>query len=72
MEKKKEEESASGIAIDDVTKLETLTEEIIDQEKLAEKSRDSEGALKKIEADKQTAEKMRKEALERFGETKKR
>ena len=38
---------------------------------MAEKSRDSEGALNKIEADKQVAEKMRKEALERFGETKK-
>lgn len=72
MEKKKEEESASGIAVDDVTELETLIDEIIDQEKLAEESRDSEGALKKIEADKQTAEKMRKEAMERFGETKKR
>ena len=71
MEKKKEEESASGIAVDDVTELETLIDEIIDQEKLAEESRDSEGALKKIEADKQTAEKMRKEAMERFGETKK-
>ena len=58
--------------MDDVTKLETLIDEIIDQEKLAEESRDSEGALKKIEADKQTAEKMRKEAMERFGETKKR
>ena len=72
MEKKKEEESASGIAVDDVTELETLIDEIIDQEKLAEESRDSEGALKKIEADKQTAENMRKEAMERFGETKKR
>jgi len=30
---------------------------------LAEESRDSEGALKKIEADKQPAEKMRKEAM---------
>ena len=39
---------------------------------MEEESRDSEGGLKKIEADKQTAEKMRKEALERFGETKKR
>ena len=38
---------------------------------MAEESRDSEGALKKIEADKKAAEKMRKEALERFGKTKK-
>lgn len=38
---------------------------------MAEESRDSEGALKKIEADKKAAEKMRKEAFERFGKTKK-
>ena len=72
LEKKKEEESASGIAVDDLTELETLIDEIIDREKLAEESRDSEGALKKIEADKQTAEKISKEAMERFGQTKKR
>ena len=71
LEKKKEEESASGIAVDDLTELETLIDEIIDREKLAEESRDSEGALKKIDADKQTAEKMRKEVVERFGQTKK-
>ena len=39
---------------------------------MAEKSSDSEGTLRKIEADKQTVEKMRKEAMERFRETKKR
>lgn len=72
MDKKKEEVSASGIAVDDVTELETLIDEIIDREKLAEESRDSEGTLKKIEADKHTAEEMRKEAMERFGETRKR
>ena len=38
---------------------------------MADESRDSEGALRKIEADKLAAEKMRKEALEQFGETKK-
>ena len=38
---------------------------------MTEESRVSEGALKKIEADKKAAEKMRKEALERFGKTKK-
>ena len=72
LDKKKEEESASGIAVDDVTELETLINEIIDQEKLAEESRDSDGPLKKIEEDKQAAETMRKEAMERFGKTKKR
>ena len=72
LEKKKEEESASGIAVDDLTELETLIDEIIEREKLGEEARDSEGTLKKIEADKQTADEMRKEAMERFGETKKR
>lgn len=72
LEKKKEEESASGIAVDDVTELESLIDEIIDRERLAEESRDSEGAQKKTEADKQTADKMRTEVMERFGETKKR
>lgn len=52
MEKQKEEESASGIVVDDVTELETLIDEIIDREKLAEESRVSEGVLNKIEADK--------------------
>ena len=59
-EKKKEEESASGIAVDDITELETLIGEIIDREKLAEESRDSDGVLRKIEEDKQAAEKNRK------------
>ena len=48
LEKKKKEESASGIAVDDLTELETLIDEIIEREKLAEKTRDSEGTLKKI------------------------
>ena len=30
LEKKKKEESASGLAVDDVTELETLNDEIID------------------------------------------
>ena len=60
LEKKKEEESASGIAVDDITELETLIGEIIDREKLAEESRDSDGVLKKTEEDKQAAEKNRK------------
>ncbi|PFX13732.1 hypothetical protein AWC38_SpisGene22159 [Stylophora pistillata] len=61
-----------GIAVEDLTELETLIDEIIDREKLAEESRDSKGAPKKIEVGKETAEKMRKEAMEQFGETKKR
>ena len=60
MEKQKEEESASGIAVDDVTELETLIDGIIDREKLSEESRVSEGALNKIEADKQLRRKCEK------------
>lgn len=41
LEKKREEELANGIAVDDATELETLTDEITDREKLAEESRDS-------------------------------
>ena len=62
----------SGLAVDEMSELETLIEDIIAREKLAEESRDSEGTLKKVEADKETAEEMRKEAMERFGETQKR
>ena len=72
MEKRKEEELGSGLAVDEMSELETLIEEIIDREKLAEESRDSEGTQKKVEADKQTAEEMRQEVMERFGETQKR
>ena len=66
LENKKEEEPASGIAVDDLTELETLIDEIIEREKLAVETRDSEGTLKKVEANKQTPEKMRKEAMERL------
>lgn len=67
LEKKKKEESASGLAVDDVTELETLNDEIIDWEKLAEECKDCKGALRKIKTDK-----MRKKAMEWIGETKKR
>ena len=43
LEKKKEEESVSGITVDDLTEFETLIGEIIEREKLAEEARDSEG-----------------------------
>ena len=68
----KEEEAASGIAVDDVSELDTLISEIIDREKDAEEARESEGTLKKVKEDKQTAEEMRKAAMEKFGETRKR
>jgi len=69
LEKMKEEKLAGGIAVDDVTELETLIGEIRDEEKLAEESRDSDGALKRVEEDRQAAEEMPKRAMERFAET---
>ena len=55
MEETNEEESASGIAVDDVSELEALIDGIIDQEKLAE-SRNNEGPLTKPEAENRTNE----------------
>ena len=57
LEKTKEEESASGIVVDEASELEDFIDEIIDQEKLAEESRDNEGPLKKLKAEKEAAEK---------------
>jgi len=72
LEKNMEKESVSGIAVDEVSELEGLIDEIIDREKLTEESRDNEGPLKKLEAEKEAAEQMRKEAMERFGQTRRR
>ena len=56
MEETNEEESASGIAVDDVSDLEALIDGIIDQEKLAEESGNNEGPLTKPEAENRTKE----------------
>ena len=72
LEKNMEKESVSGIAVDEVSEFEGLIDEIIDREKLTEESRDNEGPLKKLEAEKEAAEQMRKEAMERFGQTRRR
>lgn len=70
-DKMRDEERATGISPEE-SELDTLLEEITDKEKVAEESRDNEPNRKKVETDKKTAEEMRKEAMERFGETKKR
>lgn len=69
LEKQREEEKASGISPEE-TELDSLLEEITDREKLADETRDN--TTKKAEADKNTAEEMRKLAMERVSETQKR
>jgi hypothetical protein len=47
----KDEEAASGIEVDEQSELDVLISEIIEREKLAEESKDSDSTQKKIEAD---------------------
>ena len=71
LEKIKNEEKASGIS-PEVTELDSLLEEIIEKESLAESSRESDSAIKKNEEERKIAEDLRKTAMESMGETKKR
>ena len=65
----REEENASGIAVNDLTEKEALIEELVSREDTATVS-EAETASKQHE--KETAENMRKKAMETLGETKKR
>ena len=56
----------------EVTELDSLLEEIIEKESLAESSRESDSAIKKNEEERKIAEDLRKTAMESMGETKKR
>ena len=71
LEKIKNEEKASGIS-PEVTELDSLLEEIIEKESLAESSRESDSAIKKNEEERKIAEDLRNTAMESMGETKKR
>ena len=71
LEKIKNEEKASGIS-PEVTELNSLLEEIIEKESLAESWRESDSAIKKNEEERKIAEDLRKTAMESMGETKKR
>lgn len=70
--KLKEEQGASGIETD-MSETETALEEIIEKEDEAERFQESDNGQtrKKQEADKLTAESMRKKAMERWAKTKK-
>ena len=68
----REEESASGITGEEMSELDTLICAIIERERMAEEARESNANWKKNDADKTTAEEMRKVAMERHGETRKR
>ena len=70
--KMREEESASGITVEEISELDALICEIIERERMAEEARESNANWKKNDADKKTAEEMRKVAMERYGETRKR
>ena len=65
----REEENASGIAVDDLTEKEVLIEELVSREDTAT-ALEAETASKQQE--KETAENMRKKATETLGETNKR
>ena len=68
----REEESASGITVEEISELDALICEIIERERMAEEARESNANWKKNDVDKKTAEEMRKVAMERYGETRKR
>ncbi|CAH3157413.1 unnamed protein product [Pocillopora meandrina] len=68
-EKEREETRASGISPEQ-DELDVLLEEITEREKAAEENR--EDVNRKKENDKVTAEEMRKQAMERMSQTKKR
>ena len=67
-----EEESASGITVEEISELDALICKIIEQERMAEEARESNANWKENDADKKTAEEMRKVAMERHRETTKR
>ena len=71
--KLKSEEKASGIDVE-TTELDVLLEEILEREKAAKEKLESDEDKKKkaVENDKVAAESMRKQALERMGQTAKR
>lgn len=72
-QKLREEEKASGIEVE-TSELDNLLEEIIEREKNAKAKIESQDMdkNKKAEKEKATAEEVRKQAMERMGDTKKR
>ena len=72
-QKLREEEKASGIKVE-TSELDNLLEEIIEREKNVKAKIESQDMdkNKKAEKEKATAEEVRKQAMERMGDTKKR
>lgn len=68
--KMSEEEKESGISVDDLTEREALIEELVSREDTA--TADADFASKQQDKDKETAEEIRKKAMENLRETNKR
>ena len=68
--KMSEEEKESGISVDDLTEKEVLIEELVSREDTA--TADADHTAKRQDKDKETAEDIRKKAMESLKETKKR
>ena len=65
-----DEEKESGISVDDLTEREALIEELVSREDTA--AADADFVTKQQDKDKETAEDIRKKAMETLRETKKR
>ena len=66
------EEKASGIAPEPESDLDNMIQEITEKERLAEEGRGGDEKIKKAESERETAEHVRKQAMETFNETEKR
>ena len=66
------EEKASGIAPEPESDLDNMIQEITEKERLAEEGRDGDEKIKKAESERETAEHVRKQAMETFNEREKR
>ena len=70
--KMRKEEAASGITVEEISELDPLICGIIERQRMVEEAQESNANWKENDADKKTAEEMRKIAMERHGETRKR
>ena len=70
--KMRKEEAASGITVEEISELDPLICGIIERQRMVEEAQESNANWKENDADRKTAEEMRKIAMERHGETRKR
>ena len=66
------EDKASGIVPEPESDLDNMIQEITEKERLAEEGRDGDEKIKKAELERETAEHVRKQAVETFNEMEKR